>query len=159
MTNNAILTLTSVVRKDSFVSLVTRMHACRLNSQYKSIWCKLLLDLLAFINSLAWENSRYLATLPTTALVSPPNDVWETSAEIPYWWRVTTQIWEVTRHQYGISAFVSQTSFGGETSGSVAKCRLSSQANNSQVRWNVCAIVNAHAYRSHTWLWKRIIRL
>ena len=93
MTNNAILTLTSVVRKDSFVSLVTRMHACRLNSQYKSIWCKLLLDLLAFINSLAWENSRYLATLPTTALVSPPNDFWETSAEIPYWWRVTTQIW------------------------------------------------------------------
>ena len=38
----------------------------------------------------AWENSRHLATLP---LVSPSNDVWETSAEIPYWWRVTTQIW------------------------------------------------------------------
>jgi len=38
-----------------------------------------------------------------------------------------TQIWEVMR-QYGISALVSQTSFGGETSGSVAKCRLSSQA-------------------------------
>ena len=36
---------------------------------------------------IAWENSRHLATLP---LVSPPNDVWETSAEIPYWWRVTT---------------------------------------------------------------------
>ena len=34
----------------------------------------------------------------------------------------------VTRHQYGISALVSQTSFGGETSGSVAKCRLFSQA-------------------------------
>ena len=33
------------------------------------------------------------------------------------------------RHQYGISALVSQTSFGGETSGSVAKCRLFSQAN------------------------------
>ena len=38
--------------------------------------------------------------------------------------RGTTQIWVVTRHQYGISALVSQTSFGGETSGSVAKCRL-----------------------------------
>ena len=25
----------------------------------------------------------------------PLNDVWETSAEIPYWWRVTTQIWVV----------------------------------------------------------------
>ena len=42
--------------------------------------------------------------------------------------RSTTQIWVVTRHQYGISALVSQTSFGGETSGSVAKCRLFSQA-------------------------------
>ena len=33
--------------------------------------------------------------------------------------RSTTQIWIVTRHQYGISALVSQTSFGGEISGSV----------------------------------------
>ena len=38
--------------------------------------------------SVAWENSRHLATLP---LVSPPNNVWETSAEIPCWWSVTTQ--------------------------------------------------------------------
>ena len=38
--------------------------------------------------------------------------------------RSTTQIWVVTRHQYGISALVSQTSFGGETRGNVAKCRL-----------------------------------
>ena len=42
--------------------------------------------------------------------------------------RSTTQIWVVTRHQYGISALVSQTSFRGETSGGVAKCRLFSQA-------------------------------
>ena len=35
--------------------------------------------------------------------------------------RSTAQIWVVTRHQYGTSsAFVSETSFGGETSGSVA---------------------------------------
>ena len=80
-----------------------------------------------FIVIIAWENSRHLGTLP---LVSPPNDAWETSAEIPYWWRVTTKICVVTRHhdQYGISALVSQTSFGGETSGSVAKCRLFSHA-------------------------------
>ena len=44
--------------------------------------------------------------------------------------RSTTQIWVVTRHQYGISGLVSQTSFGGETSGSVAKCWLFSQAGN-----------------------------
>ena len=31
-------------------------------------------------------------------------------------------------HQCGISALISQTSFGGETSGRVAKCRLFSQA-------------------------------
>ena len=34
----------------------------------------------------------------------------------------------VTRHRNGISALVSQTSFGGETSQGVAKCRLFSQA-------------------------------
>ena len=32
--------------------------------------------------------------------------------------RSTTQIWVVARHQYGISALVSQTSFGGETTSS-----------------------------------------
>ena len=42
--------------------------------------------------------------------------------------RSTAQIWVVTRHQYGISALVSQTSFGEETSGGVARCRLFSQA-------------------------------
>ena len=44
--------------------------------------------------------------------------------------RSTTQIWVVTRHQLisGISALVSQIPFGGETSGSVAKCWLFSQA-------------------------------
>ena len=97
----------------------------------------------------AWENSRHLATLALA--ISPPNDVWETSTENPYWSRVPTQIWvelligwikfptaarpirsttqicAVTRRQYGISALVSQTSFGGETVGRVAKCLLFSQ--------------------------------
>ena len=41
---------------------------------------------------------------------------------------IGTQIWAVTRDQYGMSALVPQTSFGGETSGSVAKGRLFSQA-------------------------------
>ena len=87
---------------------------------------------------LAWESSRHVATLP---LVSSRNDVWETSAEIPYCWlvtshmgnlfkpiRSTTQIWAVMRHQCGISALISQTSFGGETRSSITKCRLFSQA-------------------------------
>ena len=51
--------------------------------------------------------------------------------------RSTTQIWVVTRHQYGISALVPQTSFGGKTSGSVAKCRLISQASVLMRPWGV----------------------
>ena len=47
--------------------------------------------------------------------------------------RSTTQIWIVMRHQYGISALVSQMSFGWETSGSVAKFWLFSQATIGQV--------------------------
>ena len=43
-----------------------------------------------FLNLMAWE--KHFLTSP---LVFPRNDVWETSAEIPYWWRVTTQIWVV----------------------------------------------------------------
>ena len=40
----------------------------------------------------------------------------------------TTQIWVVTRHQYGISPLVSQTSFRRETCGGVVrKCQLFSQ--------------------------------
>ena len=40
----------------------------------------------------------------------------------------TTQIWVVTRHQYGISAVVSQRSFRQETADGVARCRLFFQA-------------------------------
>ena len=124
---------------------------------------------------LALENCRHLAMLP---LVSPSNDVGETSAEIPYWWRgmveinlrcgttnqirSITQIWVVTHRQYGISALVSQTSFGKETSGSVAKCRLFSQANTVIIRrwknpisssWikHVSAVCTCHRWQSFAW--------
>ena len=43
--------------------------------------------------------------------------------------RRTTQTWVVMCYQYGISALISQTSFAGETSGSIAKCQLFSEAN------------------------------
>ena len=39
--------------------------------------------------TLAWENSWHFARSPLEPL---QNDVWVMSAEIPYWWRVTTQI-------------------------------------------------------------------
>ena len=82
----------------------------------------------------------------------------QTTSEIPYCWRqwlVTTKIWvvlligwnkflsrhdqseelprSVTRHQYGIAALVFQTSFRGETSGGVLKCRLFSHATQRHV--------------------------
>ena len=47
---------------------------------------------LCYTHRLAGEDSWHFAT---PSLVSPRNDVWETSAEIPHWWRVTTQIWLV----------------------------------------------------------------
>ena len=97
------------------------------------------------------QNSRHFVTPP---VVSGRNDVWETSAEILHWWRVTypdvgspfdrpcvcrvgnllqpisstIQIWVVTRPQCGISALVCLTSFRGETTVGVTKCRLFSQA-------------------------------
>ena len=40
----------------------------------------------------AWENSQHFAT---PRLIPPRNDVWETIARIPYWWRVTSQVWVV----------------------------------------------------------------
>ena len=89
----------------------------------------------------AWENSRHLATLP---LVSPPNDVWETRAEIPHWWRVITQIWVVLligraaweiwfNQSDAVWNFCPRFSLRTdviwrETSGSVAECRLFSEA-------------------------------
>ena len=48
--------------------------------------------------------------------------------------RSATQIWVVALHQYRISTLISQTSFGGETSGSVVKCWLFSQANKQPIQ-------------------------
>ena len=61
-------------------------------------------------NKITPEETAYI-WLRYYCMVSPPNDVWETSAEIPYWWHVsnwlkqishaarpirsTTQMWEV----------------------------------------------------------------
>ena len=98
---------------------------------------------------IAGDNSRHFMTPP---LVSPRNDVWETTAEIPwYWWRVTTKIWFVllveenfspdTTNQKRYPDLGSDTSsvwnlcgrclgkwsFRGETSRGVTKCRLFSK--------------------------------
>ena len=50
--------------------------------------------------------------------------------------RGTTQVWLVTRHQYGISSPVPpQTSFHGETSGGVAKYLLFPQPRSQGSLW------------------------
>ena len=41
----------------------------------------------------AGENSHHFVA---PSMVYPWNDVWETSAEIPYWWHATSQIWVST---------------------------------------------------------------
>ena len=112
---------------------------------------------------IAQENRQHLVMPPTA---SPWNDIWEMSVEIPCksvlmtrhypdlgsasdWscclWnllqpiRNATQIWVVTRHQYGISVLVSQTSFHRETVGGIAKCCLFSQDRvftDSDLKWN-----------------------
>ena len=45
------------------------------------------------LGSLTWSNKKTTSTFMMPPLVSPWNDIWGTSAEIPYWWHVTTQIW------------------------------------------------------------------
>ena len=70
--------------------------------------------------------------------------------------RSTTQIWVVMHHQYGISALISQTSFVGETSGSVAKCQLFSQATDwhvsSDEKWRMSMSVYVWATWPCKWI-------
>ena len=84
---------------------------------------------------LAGENSRYF----TRNLGSESywlNQISRTARPI----RSTTQIWVVTRHQYGISALVSQTSCSirGETVCGVAKSRLFSQVKKFRISKRPC---------------------
>ena len=127
------------------------MTSCKLSVVFTlwKVWTTLLLcDGYCSLYHLPWarglvagENSRHFATSPQ---VCSRNNVWKMSAEHTFWWHVTTWVvfligWNklsanqkhygvVTRHHYGIFAFVSRTPFLGETSGGIAKCRLLSQA-------------------------------
>ena len=78
------------VMKTKTQSTFLHNHARHETRLFKKLSYVYLHDLDACI--LAWKNSRHLATLP---LVSPLNDVWQTSAENSYWWRATIQIWVV----------------------------------------------------------------
>ena len=71
----------------------------------------------------------------TSPLVCPRNDLWGTSAEVPYWWRVTIHFWLTPNQSHyselgsdtsllWISVLISQMSFYRKTSCDVAKCRV-----------------------------------
>ena len=89
---------------------------------------------------IAWVNRRHLETLPPVSrakwrlrnerrncilMTRHYRDLGRASDWSCRAGKFATQIWVVMRHQYGISALVSQTSFRGKTSGGVAKCRVS----------------------------------
>ena len=106
-----------------------------------------------FCRWIAWENSRHSATTPlvpptkwrlrnegrnsklTTRLYPDLGSASDWPCGVgnllqPI--KSTTQIWVVTRHQYGISALVSHTSFRRGSGGGVAECRLFPQV----CRWS-----------------------
>ena len=63
----------------------------KIQEAYK-VWAgdydKVCFELPKCFGSLLWENSRYFARPP---LVFPQNDLGGTTAEMQYWWRVTTR--------------------------------------------------------------------
>ena len=127
---------------------------------------------------LVWENSRHLATLPTgfpakwrlrnerrnSKLIrrhypdlGSASD-WSCSVGNLFQpIRSTTQIWVVTRHQYGISAFFFSDVIWWGTSGSVAKCRLFSQGEavhvNSPLQCPKCNTCATNLLPSTKYIW------
>ena len=107
----------------------------RCSSLFFNIWDKNSSNTVSFLATyLPWENRQHFV-MPV--LVSQQNDIWETSREIPYWWCVTTQIWEVIligwkfassnqKHNQDLGS-VSQTLFSGESINGVIKCWLFSR--------------------------------
>ena len=94
----------------------------------------------------ARANSQHFATTP---LVPGFSAKWSAEIRCAFDWscgvgnllqpiRSTAQIWKVMRHQYGISALVSQTSFCPEASGGVLKCWLFSRASYRSNAWSLC---------------------
>ena len=57
--------------------------------------------------------------------------------------------------EYGISALVSQTSFGGKTTGGVAKCRLFSQATTKfkcAKKWKINITMRKYCWKCFFWM-------
>ena len=87
---------------------------------------------------LGLENSQHFTT---PSLVSPRNEVWEgTTAEIPYWWPVTTQIWVVLLIGWKIA--------------SSDEKRYSILGSDTASVWNFYAHSSDVILREHQW-WRR----
>ena len=59
---------------------ISQKDTCKIYQSKLLIWKQSSLCII-------WENCWHLDPMPP--LVFPTNDVWEMTAEIPYWWRVT----------------------------------------------------------------------
>ena len=103
---------------------------------------------------LVWRNRHKFATPP---LVSPRNDVWETSIEIPYWWRGTTQIsivllidhaaWDICLNQS--EALVSLQNDVWETSAEIPSWwHVTSDMSSG---WNFCACFSDIILQGNQW--------
>ena len=100
--------------------LVLQGPVCQSDQGFPDMIKTKIYDWLTSNKSTAWVNRLPTFGNATTGFPAI-NDVWETSTEIPYWWRVTAQIWVVTHPSM---EFLSLFLFGRETSGSIAKCWL-----------------------------------
>ena len=73
------------------VSIISRTFHFKVSAQCPGLWIEARLKVTLFCyKPFDWENSRHFVT---PRLVSTRNDDWGTTTEIPYWWRVATQIW------------------------------------------------------------------
>ena len=78
----------------------------------------------------AWENSRHFEMTP---LLSLRNDTWETSAESPYLWCVTTRIWVV------LLICWSKFPTWHDQSEALPRSRYTSWRGDASSVWNFCA--------------------
>ena len=105
-----------------------------------SIWSEFLF--LKVLSSLHANSTNSFYQRKTTPTGSLGNDVWETSAEIPYWWRITTLIWIVLL--IGCTfALTNQEHYP----------QLGSEASSV---WNFCGLFSGVISRGNCWLGRKM---
>ena len=83
---NAALLTSSVSLNAKFFQMAMVNYACAFRQSESGKYFEWIIMIIMMVMTM-------VALQPTSdSLVSPRSDVWETSADIPYWWRATTQI-------------------------------------------------------------------